>query len=141
MARRTVTGQLNMFDFFSSMEGEAGEVEMVSLMPNFEDEPKVKKESKVEDEPEVKVELEIETEPEVLIKSQIEKTENKEQVAMSRTYEVDGETLEIAYINYNKVRITRGKNESEMHVFETSKEAVDYYVERMQELESDEENR
>lgn len=116
-----------MFDFFSSMdEAVNGEVEMVSLVPNFDDEPEFVEKTQVEKKVQ-KAEKEL---PPIIRKSD-------EQVAMSRTYIIDGETLEIAYINYNKVRITRGKNEPKMHVFETSKEAVDYYVEKMQELEAE----
>ncbi len=161
MARRTVTGQLNMFDFFSSMDETVnGEVEMVSLVPNFDEEPEVVDKPEVVEEPEVVDEPEVVEVSEVVAGPQVEtkvKKEKKaseqevsvekemapitrlsdEKVAMSRTYEVDGETLEIAYINYNKVRITKGNNIPEIKVFETSKEAVDYYVEKMQELESE----
>jgi hypothetical protein len=41
MARRGLTGQLNMFDFFRELETnilQDGEQEMVSLMPNFDEE-------------------------------------------------------------------------------------------------------
>ena len=58
---------------------------------------------------------------------------------MCRQYVIDGRQLEIAYINYNKVRITREGQEPEVHVFESSKDAVDYYVQKMQELEPEEE--
>jgi len=141
MARRTMTGQLNMFDFFSSLdESEVGEVEMISFGPNFDEEP----ETEVVEEREVE-----ESQPEVMEESQLEAVEepeveepqiiksSDEQVAMSRTYIIDGTTLEIAYINYNKVRITRGNEMPEIKVFESSKEAVDYYVEKMQEYEED----
>jgi hypothetical protein len=57
---------------------------------------------------------------------------------MCRRYVVDGDEVEIAYINYNKVRITKAGEEPTMYVFDSSKEAVDYYVKRMQELEPEE---
>ena len=115
MARRGLTGQLNMFDFFNSLDaGESGEVEMVSLVPDFDEEPE-----------------EVAVAHDMTSKSQ-------EKVAMSRTYELDGKRIEIAYINYNKVRITRGKETPEIKEFASSKEAVDYYVEQMQEYEIDE---
>ena len=63
----------------------------------------------------------------------------KEKPAMCRRYEIDGKEIEIAYINYNKVRITRVGEETELYIFDSSKEAVDYYVMRMQELEPEEE--
>ena len=58
---------------------------------------------------------------------------------MCRQYVIDGKKLEIAYINYNKVRITREGQEPELYEFDSSKDAVDYYVQKMQELEPDEE--
>ena len=128
-------GQLNMFDFFSSLDSvEPGEVEMVSLVPDF-DEPEVM------EEPEVVVEPEIVEEPEVVEESEPVdevRQESGEKVAMSRVYELDGKRIEIAYINYNKVRITRGDDLPIIKEFASSKEAVDYYVEQMQELEADE---
>lgn len=126
MARRSLTGQLNMFDFFSSEEGETGEVEMISFGPNF-DEEEIGPETEIVIEPVVQEEIE---------ESQITRNSD-EQVAMSRTYKVEGTTLEIAYINYNKVRITRGNEIPQIQVFASSKEAVDYYVEKMQEYEAE----
>lgn len=108
MARRGMTGQLNMFDLLYSQEATSGEVEMVSLVPDFEEEP------------------------------EIEEIRESEDVAMSRTYVVNHEQIEIAYINYNKVRITIGDKAPILKEFASSKEAVDYYVEQMQEYEIDE---
>lgn len=136
-----------MFDFFSSLETEApGEVEMVSLVPDFEEEPEVEEVPEVvEDEPEIEeippVEevVEVVKEPEAEKTPAVEHTQNpRENVAMSRNYEINGEKIEIAYINYNKVRITRGEGAPEIKEFASTKEAVDYYVEQMQELEADE---
>ena len=117
-----------MFDLFHSLEDAApGEVEMVSLVPEFDDEPVVEELPEIEELPEV------EEVPQVVVKEQ-----GTEKVAMSRSYEINGETIEIAYINYNKVRITRGKEAPVVKEFASSKEAVDYYVEQMQEYEADE---
>ena len=66
-------------------------------------------------------------------------TSGNEKPAMCRRYEIDGKEIEIAYINYNKVRITKAGEKPELYIFDSSKEAVDYYVERMQELEPEEE--
>ena len=190
MARKGLAGQLNMFDFFKSMEDiPMGEVQMVSLMP--EDELEVAAEPEVIDEPDVveeptlveetpqEVEVlhvaeVVESQNEIEIQEQeIEKTAVKKETtprkktkkaveqpvetipkkvepvritssgndkpAMCRQYVIDGRQLEIAYINYNKVRITREGQEPEVHVFESSKDAVDYYVQKMQELEPEEE--
>ena len=152
MARRGMTGQLNMFDLIHSLEnGVSGEVEMVSLVPTFEEEPAI--EVEIEMEPVVEAELVIEVKPETEKISEIEEIPEVEEifqnekislidadmkVAMSRKYEIEGEIVEIAYINYNKVRISRGKNTPEIIEFATTKEAVDYYVKKIQELEIDE---
>ncbi len=172
MARKSIAGQLNMFDFFNQ-DAPAGEVEMVSLMPNFDEEepepvmidvpsePEGKEEQKVvieerTSEPVVEEKMEPVIDVTEVVKEEISEPENDakehrperkessshrvgtENAVMSRVYEIDGEKLEIAYINYNKVRITRGSKEPEIKVFDSSKEAVDYYVEKMQELEVDE---
>ena len=127
-----------MFDFFQNGEdGEVGEVEMVSLMPSFEDEVpkkkprKVKKEPEVVEEPEPFEEIEVVKEPEPII----EKKVISQDAVMSRTYEVNGETIEVSYLNYNKVRVRKGTEEPKMHYFENSKDAVDFYVQYMQEME------
>ena len=181
MARKGLTGQLNMFDLFKSLDNEPmGEVQMVSLMP--EEEPEVEESSAVEaisevvESPEVMPELELEQVPEIVqapeqvseyvsepvpeseqdseskqvpepesqkkirVKKaeKSEKSEKSESPVMCRQYEIDGKQLEVAYMNYNKVRITREGEEPEIYVFDSSKEAVDYYVQRMQELEPEE---
>ena len=134
-------GQLNMFDFFSSMDSvEPGEVEMVSLVPDFDapevvEEPEVVAAPRVVEEPKVVEEPEVE---EVAAPAVEMRQETGEKVAMSRVYERDGKRIEIAYINYNKVRITRGSDAPIIKEFASTKEAVDYYVEQMQELEADE---
>lgn len=121
MARKSLTGQLNMFDLFKSLDNEPmGEVQMVSLMP--EDEPA----------PEMKVEVQPQKKP------RVKKAGKTERPVMCRQYVIDGNQVEIAYINYNKVRITRACEEPELYVFDSSKEAVDYYVQKMQELEPEE---
>lgn len=147
MARRSVTGQLNMFDFFSSAEG--GEVEMVSLMPSFEEEASVEPEPVIEPEPvaepEPVVEPELVAEPESVIEpepitateyiTESEPVVQLERPVMSRVYEKNGKKIEVAYINYNKVRVTRENAAPELHEFSNSKDAVDYYVGYMQGLE------
>ena len=134
MARRSVTGQLNIFDLY---DVPMGDVEMVSLMPSEETEPEIEEtvEVKKETEREIEetVEAKKETEPE--IEESVEVKKETERVAMSRTYEKNGEKIEIAYINYNTVRITVGDKEPVRKVFGSSKEAVDFYVEKMQALE------
>lgn len=146
MVRKGMTGQLNMFDFFSSIdEGANGEVEMVSLMPGFEEKPESVVEEPVEgtpepivkEEPELVVEEPVEGIPDPIVKEEPEPVVEKP--VMSRTYEIDGENIEIAYLNYNKVRMIKGKHAPEIQSFESSKEAVDYYVKLMHSYESEDE--
>lgn len=184
MARKGLSGQLNMFDFFRELEAlspQAGELEMVSLMPveepEIEAEPTVEEGPEVEAEPMLEVEPIVEVGPEVLVEAEVEaepevepivevepevviETEQKEEVeevelvelveeteakitseevsdrpAMRRVYATPQGTIEIAYINYNKVRITEPGKSPVITEFEASKEAVDFYVEQMQNLE------
>lgn len=132
MARRGMSGQLNMFDFFNSLDaGAPGEVEMVSLVPSFE-EPEVEENLEQDEVLEVEeIQLVIEEESAPVLQEDVT-------VAMSRSYEQDGKRIEIAYINYNKVRIRKGDEIPIIKEFASTKEAVDYYVEQMQELETDE---
>ena len=129
-----------MFDLFQSLEaGAPGEVEMVSLVPEFEEEPEIEEVPDVEEESAVESVPEIEEEPEVEeLPHEVEEIQASEKVAMSRSYVIAGEKIEIAYINYNKVRITKGSDATIVKEFPSSKEAVDYYVEQMQEYEEDE---
>lgn len=169
MARKSLTGQLNMFDLFKSLDNEPmGEVQMVSLMPEDvpeetpepmpEDEPAPEAEEvseiepvpeteevpEVEKIPEVETMPEVEPVPEMKVevqpqkKPRVKKAGKTERPVMCRQYVIDGNQVEIAYINYNKVRITRAGEEPELYVFDSSKEAVDYYVQKMQELEPEE---
>jgi hypothetical protein len=85
-----------------------------------------------------KTEKNVEETPEQVKERKVVSSGN-DKPAMCRQYVIDGQQLEIAYINYNKVRITREGQEPEVHIFESSKEAVDYYVQKMQELEPEEE--
>lgn len=162
MARKGLAGQLNMFDLFKAMEDiPMGEVQMVSLMPEDEDEPQVeeiektavKKAKKTVEQPVEMIPEKVEPiavpEPEKeesdeesfrpTVKVQRITSSGNDKPAMCRQYVIDGKQLEIAYINYNKVRITREGQEPELYEFDSSKDAVDYYVQKMQELEPDEE--
>ena len=158
MARRGMTGQLNMFDFFRELETnipQDGELEMVSLMPSFEDDEipvsSVKSEpmsevSKIlktiennkinESEKELEI-LDEETvrEPESKYVSSVYTDNSNDSPVMQRTYATKQGTVEIAYMNYSKVRVTKPGQEVQIREFASSKEAVDYYVEQMQKLE------
>jgi len=148
MARKSVVGQLNMFDLYATP---LGDVEMVSLMPSLEESeqmeeaevdeaPKVDEASKVVEAPNVDEEPEEPEETEVVEETPVvsRRLGDDGSVVMSRSYEKAGEKIEIAYMNYNKVRIQKGEKEPEIKVFASSKEAVDFYVQEMQALEDDE---
>lgn len=140
MARRGLHGQLNMFDFFNSLEeSPIGDVEMVSLVPEYDEPEEVPEIEEVPQIDEIPQTDEISLVEEV-IETTTEAVENvdTEKVAMSRRYKIDGVYIEIAYINYNKVRIIKGTEPAIIKEFASSKEAVDYYVEKMQEYEADE---
>ena len=100
-----------MFELYDTS---IGDVEMVSLMPSIEEPETV-------EEPEKRSVL-----------------GDDAAVVMSRSYEKAGEKIEIAYMNYNKVRIIKGNESPEIKEFSSSKEAVDFYVQEMQALEEDE---
>ena len=176
MAKRTLAGQLNMFDFYRNLEGTmSGEVEMVSLMPQDEPEaepmPKEEPKAKPKPKPKTKPKTKSKQESKIAKKSSdvlvSEKTMDKtieetiddtyetiideskrerlalkqdlpQDVAMCRQYVFDGNPIEIAYINYNKVRIIKGNQPIELYEFDSTKEAVDYYVQKIQELEPEE---
>ena len=161
MARRGLNGQLNMFDFFRELEAQNiqnGELEMVSLMPSFEDTeevPRVEEVPKAEEPPRVEKAPREEKSPKVEKAVKVRKSpkadeavwEMEEQpvprkasvsknsdVVMHRTYKTSQGTAEIAYINYNKVRISLPGQPPEVLGFASSKEAVNFYIEQMQRL-------
>ena len=159
MAKKNLAGQLNMFDVFRELENNmetAGEVEMVSLMP--ETEPAVQHDHGVK--PQKKREPDcIQEEDEMSLKTisgtaidenktaehRIEDIDIKEHeihtkatekisdVAMHREkHDADGNVIaEISYINYNKVLIRRKGHDDILKCFDNSHDAVDYYVENM----------
>lgn len=127
MARRGLSGQLNMFDFFRELEAaspQAGEVEMVSLMP--EREPEAEETPKFAEIPDVE---------ETPKSAEISNAQETSKPAMHRTYATGNGTVEIAYIDYSKVRLCEPGKEPVIKEFATTKEAVDYYVEQMQKFE------
>ncbi len=188
MARKSLTGQLNMFDLWKNLDDSPmGEVEMVSLMPwdepesevvpkqfektpqvegelqleeaphveetpqleeapQVEETPQLEEASHVEETPQLEEAPQVEEEPQVEKMPLVEETERDlrvrsqgtERPAMQRLYQVDGKQVVIAYINYNKVQITREGQEPEIKIFENSKDAVDYYVQKMHEFEPEE---
>lgn len=118
MPKKGLPGQLSMFDFWNEQPAD-GEVEMVSLMPDEVEVPKIavepQKITKLED-----IELPVET----------KETEGSGEVVMhAEKRDASGQILaEISYRNYNKVFLRREGEEEEIHAFDNSKEAVDFYI-------------
>lgn len=129
MARKSVIGQINMFELYDTS---IGDVEMVSLMPSIEEPEHIEAVKEIKE-----VEIIEETEK-VEEKTTSKVVGDDGAIVMSRSYEKAGKKIEIAYMNYNKVRIIKGNESPEIKEFSSSKEAVDFYVQEMQALEEDE---
>lgn len=129
MARKSVIGQINMFELYDTS---IGDVEMVSLMPSIEEPEHIEAVKEIKE-----VEIIEETEK-VEEKTTLKVVGDDGAIVMSRSYEKAGKKIEIAYMNYNKVRIIKGNESPEIKEFSSSKEAVDFYVQEMQALEEDE---
>ena len=120
MQKKSLSGQLNMFEYFRDLENASakGETEMVSLMPQSIPVPEAK----------AKPEAESESEPEI---SKIDAS----QIAMHKCRtDSSGKVIsEITYVNYNKVILFKEGVTREFQ-FDNSKEAVDFYVDELMRL-------
>lgn len=124
MARRSMAGQLNMFDFWDNLvQPEDGDqVQMVSLIP--EEEPKQERAEEVDEET-------AQEEP-VTQKAVLPETAP---VIQKQVLNPDGSIkAEVAFYNYNKVCVKRENEPEEWREFDNSKEAVEYYMEEMLKL-------
>ncbi|MDD6157615.1 MAG: hypothetical protein PUB52_11425 [Lachnospiraceae bacterium] len=131
MSRKGLSGQLSMFDFWGAQAGD-GEVEMVSLMP--EPEEQVKESPKTTKEVPVEVEAEVETD-DIPVMPVEKMPEGDSPVMHSEKRDSRGKVLaEISYLNYNKVFLRREGEEGEIFQFDNSKEAVDFYIAEMLKL-------
>lgn len=160
MARRSMAGQLNMFDFWDNLvqPEDGGQVQMVSLIP--EEEPKQERAEVVDEEAaqEEPVAQNVGApEPENFAKVDAGMTEvmdagsgrsrEKEPVTQKaispetapvmqkQVLNPDGSIkAEVAFYNYNKVCVKRENEPEEWREFDNSKEAVEYYMEEMLKL-------
>ena len=129
MAKRGLSGQLNLFDFWGDTNPEDSIVEMVSLVP---------------EEPEETIEPEEAKEPEEESKEGAperseevpEITKTQAPVMHKEKKDKNGNVLsEISYLNYNKVFLRNSKyQQGKLFEFENSKEAVDFYITEMMKL-------
>lgn len=140
MGKRTFEGQLNMFDYFRGNYLEFEEVQMVSLMPEDlkeEDVPKEEKTPVVEETPNEEVNPKEEEDAseelgEVYVEERKTEDAKKNGWVMHRTYKcAKGEAI-IAYLDYHKVYVKDVNQKEQTYSFQNAKEAVDFYVEKMQ---------
>lgn len=157
MPKKQFAGQLNMFDFFQSEnyneDGSLMEGEMVSLIPEdfspekseIVDQPpeNIKSEMKVSEKKEPKKES-IEKQPiekQPIEKQPIEKHPQKEHtkdaknIVMGHHFkDASGKHYRVAYVNYKEVLLEEGKDTDGVHSFETTQEAVSFYVDQLNRL-------
>lgn len=169
MARRSMAGQLNMFDFWDNLvqPEDGGQVQMVSLIP--EEEPKQERAEVVDEEtaqeepvtqnvgvpePENFAKVAAGTtgmdlKPEEIVPEKKVQEELVAQKALSpesapvmqkQVLNPDGSIkAEVAFYNYNKVCVKRENEPEEWREFDNSKEAVEYYMEEMLKLQPENE--
>ena len=146
MAKRGLSGQLYLFDFWGDTNPEDSIVEMVSLVP---EEPEEREEPKVEmvslmpeeeKDPEEAVVPEETIEPEEAKEPKVDPKEGAPEtqapVMHKEKTDKNGNVLsEISYLNYNKVFIRNSKyQQGKLFEFENSKDAVDFYITEMMKL-------
>ena len=140
MGKRTFEGQLNMFDYFRGNDLEFEEVQMVSLMPEDlkeEDVPKEEKTPVVEETPNEEVNPKEEEDAseelgEVYVEERKTEDAKKNGWVMHRTYKCSKGEAIIAYLDYHKVYVKDVNQKEQTYSFQNAKEAVDFYVEKMQ---------
>lgn len=165
MARRSMAGQLNMFDFWDNLvqPEDGGQVQMVSLIP--EEEPKQERAEEVDEEaaqeepvaqkavlPEAETFETVDAGSAEAVSAGAERPREKEPVAQKalspesapvmqkQVLNPDGSIkAEVAFYNYNKVCVKRENEPEEWREFDNSKEAVEYYMEEMLKLQPENE--
>lgn len=121
MAKKSVEGQLDLFELFSSVE---------------------ELEESVKGVPESEEELEVEVEPEAgdAAKRDVTSAEQRIQAegtpVMQRSFRnvETEESAVVAYLNYNMVYLKDWQGEPIIYSFDSSKDAVDFYVGQMERL-------
>lgn len=121
MAKKSVEGQLDLFELFSSVE---------------------ELEESVKGVPEPEEELEVEAEPEAgdAAKRDVTSAEQRIQAegtpVMQRSFRnvETEESVVVAYLNYNMVYLKDWQGDPIIYSFDSSKDAVDFYVGQMERL-------
>lgn len=139
MAKKSVEGQLDLFELFSSVEELE---ESVKGVPELETEPeadaKAEKdaESEAKEAPKQPVESEAKEAPRNIVLSDKQMQQAEGAPVMQRSFrnaETDA-VAAIAYLNYNKVYLKDWQREPIIYTFDSSKDAVDFYVAQMERL-------
>ena len=133
MPKKQFAGQLNMFDFFQSEnyneDGSLMEGEMVSLIPeDFSPEK-----SEIVDQPPENIK------PEMKVSEKKhppkEHTKDAKNIVMGHHFkDASGKHYRVAYVNYKEVLLEEGKDTDGVHSFETTQEAVSFYVDQLNRL-------
>lgn len=133
MAKRSISGQLNMFDFWNNLTppGDGDEVQMVSLIPEEEGEVLSEETVVIEHVP-YNEEQEAESTEET---EEIDETEKEQPVMSKQRLDALGNCVaEVSFYNYNRVCVKYSDDEAKWHVFDNAKEAVDCYYEEIQKM-------
>ena len=135
MAKKNLNGQMSMFDYFRNLEKEVpanGEVEMVSFIPeDFHEATKVKETcNNSECNMEIECQNDIEDKNDIENKNDIDDIEDavmqKEIINKN-----SGAKFVVSYINYNTVIVKNETGLVNVYKFDTTKEAVDCYIEQI----------
>ena len=139
MAKKSVEGQLDLFELFSSVEELE---ESVKGVPELED--GLDGEAELEEEAKQEEEAESEEEPMAAVSSEPSRISGEQRQpegtpVMQRSFrntETDASTV-IAYLTYNMVYLKDWQSEPVIYEFDSSKDAVDFYVGQMERLSGD----
>lgn len=129
MARKQVNGQLDLFAYINSIQTTEhfGDMEMVSLMPEDVEETAIAQPDDSDSQPEIiEEEFQIDISPSAVYN---EKEENTSDLVMAKYFvSQNNEEAFVEYRNYNRVIIRSIGEEVKEYHFDSSKEAVDFYV-------------
>lgn len=132
MAKKNLNGQMSMFDYFRNLEKEVpanGEVEMVSFIPeDFHETTQVKETcNNLECNMEIENQNDIESGND--IGDIVDVVMQKEIINKN-----GGAKFVVSYINYSTVVVKNEKGLVNVYKFNTTKEAVDCYIEQIMDL-------
>lgn len=132
MAKKNLNGQMSMFDYFRNLEKEVpanGEVEMVSFIPeDFHETTEVKETCN-----NLECNMEIENQNDIEFGNDIGDIVD---VVMQKEIinKNGGAKFVVSYINYSTVVVKNEKGLENIYKFNTTKEAVDCYIEQIMDL-------